>query len=212
MSKDASLGLLADAIRVVVHEQGHYDKAVYDLGVNASVDYGWGLNHNGLTQYYGNLNNADAAKFDMAGLVKTGELAEKLRQDISFGYSSGDDLKFKSMLALSAEMNLPFYIWSDLWNDINNKIDLYNDITNYCENAGVKQEQLALASGIHILLNSPYLYRLVKNVVSENPGNLEKKDYYFSFRFDGDRYVLSFNANPNFLEEKISDLGLKTTR
>ena len=86
--KILALWYLADAFRLVAHEEGHYDKA-NELGSDAAVNISFNPNGllskiDGTTYYYKNLNKKDAAKFNIAGLVSVGDLAETLKSDILF--------------------------------------------------------------------------------------------------------------------------------
>lgn len=184
----------ADLFMVGVHEQGHYDAAynqhnlAYDNYLNPSLDFYFsplfigGVTHIGSN----NVDKRDQSMFSIGGFKNTGLLAESLKAEIFSGRISGDELKFKSMFALISELNLPFYLGQHYLGTA----PPGDDIENFTLNSGVSPETMAISSGIHMLVNAPYIYYLTKNALGSNPKVLESKPYFLSFRYDGDSYML----------------------
>lgn len=194
---------LADFLMLAVHEQGHYEE-IYNQGGNPSVDYFFtpfsvgGKVSSGGFKYK---SKKDRARMNIAGFKNTGYLAEALKQEILMEDLSNSELKFKSMLALACELNLPFYVGQDYFGIRSDNIP--NDIENFSNNSGISPETMAISSGIHMLVNAPYIYHLAKNALGSSPTAPEKKDYFLSFRYDGDSYMLYFHSDLNTIVEKL---------
>ena len=185
--------MAADFLMVLVHETGHYGEASAQkldpsimlqqtpFWINGRVDYG-----------PENRNKKDCARIAIAGFVAAGNLAESLKRDIFLGNVPKESLRFMSMLALASELNLPFYLGQHY---AETAPDNSNDIESFSQNTGISPKTMTLSSGIHMLVNAPYMCRLVKNAFGPSPTAPEKKDYFVSFRYNGDSYMLTFHSD-----------------
>ena len=188
----------ADLFMVAVHEQGHYDEA-YNQHLDPSIEFEYSpfFVNGGMNYEFTAKTKEDEARISIAGFKNTGLLAESLKEGILMGRVSEDEIRFKSMLALVSELNLPFYLgqhYLGMAQDGN-----LNDIENFTENSGISPETMLISSGAHILANAPYIYYLTKNVLGSSPKVLEPKPYFLSFRYDGDSYMLYLHLDVNKL-------------
>lgn len=207
LGKSAVSWYLADAVMVAMHESGHSNEA-FNQGFHSDIKIEprpfW---INGSSPYEGSpKTKMDKAKIDIAGFVNAGNLAEALKREINVSGVSKDELRFKSMLALACELNLPVYFGMHYLGTDYTGIGM-DDIQNFSDSSGIKPEQMLIGSGLQILLNSPYLYELARNALGHPYKEKETRNFDISFRFDGGKYMLSFNANPDVLEDKISDIA-----
>lgn len=196
-------GYAADVIMVGVHEKGHNNEA-FNQGLHSDIKIEprpfW---VNGSSPYEGSpKTKMDKAKIDIAGFVNAGSLAEQLRNEINISGVSKDELRFKSMLALACELNLPVYFGMHYLGTDYTGVGM-DDIQNFSDSSGIKPEQMLVGSGLHLILNSPYLYKLTKNALGYNTKNEKPKKLDISFRYDGDNYSLNIHADMDSLIEKI---------
>lgn len=195
----------ADGLVVLVHEWGHDDAAKKQkLESNMEIEP-TPLWVNGWTRYGKDpKNKKDRARIDIAGFVNAGNLAEYLKDEILMGRVPEDELRFKSMLALASELNLPVYLGQYYAGTVPDKS--MDDIENFTRNSGISPETMAISSGVHILVNAPYVYHLAKNALGSHPTIPEKKDFALSFRYDGDSYMLYLHSDLDTIVGKLPKL------
>lgn len=200
---------LADLFMVAAHEWGHNDEA-FKQGLKPSLKLTpMGFWVNGNSNYDGEpASKKDEARISAGGFTSTGNLAEFLRGQIMLygDKMSPEELGFMSMLAFVSEANLPFYLGQYYGQKyVTGEMRSGDDINNYCRNSDISPETMAVSSGLHFLLNAPYIYMLARNAVGHDPKVPEAKPYDISVRYNGGSYSIWLHVNTDMFEVAVED-------